>query len=199
MPFNYAGIDRDLAQQHVKLSLQIPPGSPFDVEFQFPPIIESDNKAANWMEKDMRQAEPFALFMGAKPREISVKWSYLVVGGPWGISKISEMVKNIRGYFYNNATTKFIVSMRLYDVVGSAAKQGSQVNFRSEGVNVSHSGPVILSGNQAYHLRTDVSMKLKHWTDLKDQGESSGDDDAPQKIEGLSGIDKIKQAAPDWY
>ncbi len=88
----------------------------------------------------------------------------------------------------------------MYDVVGSRAKQGSNVHFRSDGVNVSHKGPIIRegSGGLAYHLRTDVSMKLKHWTNLKNE-QSSESEEPVQKINGLGAVSDITKAAPDWY
>jgi len=206
MPFRFSPID-DALVGDVKLVLtrpkqgkeKAPPGGgPFTIPFQFPPEISSDNKAANWDEDSASGLQdPFALFAGAKAREIDVKWTYIVIGSKkWNVSTIAGAVKAMRGYFLNITGEALIVKARFYEIVGSKSNQGADVSFRSEGVNVSHAGPIVKSNDGfAYHLRTNVSMKLKSWTDLQVDTE---DEKAKQQIKGLGTLQTLIDT-PDWY
>lgn len=212
--FQLSEIDRELASKSRLKLLALPSGgrqrsrsgrnnSTVNVKFQFPPIVKSDNKTVNWKEVDLRSAEPFAYFMGAKAREILFKWTYIVThtdGGEWDIETISSLVKNIRGYFYQSVSDNLIVDFYVYDVVGDS-KSGS-MSFRSDGINVDHSDTVIKDGDKYYPLRTDLSMKLKLWTNLGSNQYDNGLEGS-EEVYGISGIRSLEyvtsKTAPSWF
>lgn len=177
-----------------------------NVPFQFPPILKHDNKLANWFEKDKALPEPFAIFYGAKPRDISLKWSYVVThlnnesgGNIWNIDKISRKVKELRSYFYGWASEKLIVRLRAYNAVGEPNAQ--QMTFRSEGVSVSHSDVVIYDDGASYPLRTDIDMKIKLWTNL---GIAESQDSTGEGSEPVVNVDGLKDLSflannKTWY
>ena len=191
MPFRLTNIDAYLLDK-VNLTL-----GGTKVQFQFPPIIKSDSKSFNWNEIDIKNIEPMATFQGAKARVIDLKWVYVVTGqSGWSAKKISDMVKSIRGFFYqqimaqfagdnppavtpeastggppkpvNNYAKSLIVRFNAYNVVGIGTQDG-QIAFRSEGVDITHSDVIIDDNSGTYPLKTELSMKLKLWT----QGEGA--------------------------
>lgn len=156
------------------------------IAFQFPPVIKSDNKGGNWKEFDIRNAEPMAIYMGGKAREIDLTWSYIVNGQTmgsdgfsWKTSTVATQVKLLRGYFYNTIGADMVVKFVAYDVVGSSGGDSDFWTFRADGISVSHSETLITDVNGTYPLRTDLSLKLKFLTDLSRFG-----------ADGLQGNDK---------
>jgi len=69
------------------------------MEFQFPPKITSDNRKGNWEEGELRGVEPVAVFATSGARDISLKWTYIVDGGVWTATRVSNNIKKLRGYF----------------------------------------------------------------------------------------------------
>jgi len=170
------------------------------VMFQFPPTIKSDNKMINWMEKDIRNEEPLAIFMGSKPREIDLSWTYIVgVGGKaWSAAAIAKLVKSFRQFFYNKVGNGLIIHFRAYDVVGKSG--GPTATFRAEGISVSHDGPIMNDSSTYYPLRTDLNMKLKFWT----KGEPGSEQQKAESEEKLTLLDGLKDYSflrnnPEWY
>ena len=173
MAFTIMEIDRSLAGS-VMMEMtggRRPAGR---VQFQVPATIRSDNKEAKYKEKDAKNVEPIAMFAGSGPREIALDWTYIVTGAKnWDTASIAEKVKKVRGYFYatmagtigaNNANN-LVIKFRAYHVVGNGNGWWS---FRGMGINVKHGDTIIRDNNGQYPLRTDLSMKLKLWS----QGET---------------------------
>lgn len=143
-----------------------------DIKFQFPLVIKQDNKGGDWKEINIRNSEPLAIFMGGKPREIDLSWTYIVSGQThagivWTTDVIEKMVKTLRGYFYNPAGTSQIIQFQAYNIVGDG---NDYWTFRSDGINVTHSEMLIKDANGIYPLRTDLSMRLKFLTTLAQPG-----------------------------
>jgi len=139
----------------------------YDVPFQFPPIIKTDSKGGNWKEFNLFQAEPLPLFMGGSPRTITMQWSYIItsqmspfkyrVGTQgamltsadgdktrvrWDVETVANIVKAIRGYFYNTVASALVVRFYAYNIVGPNNNQ-EEWSFRLENVSVSHSDTLI--------------------------------------------------------
>lgn len=152
------------------------------VRFQFPPHISSDDKKANWLTKDIRQAEPFAIFAGAEARKINLKWTYIAGAIGWKGVEVEKEIKNLRRFFYNRIGDDLIVKFRAYDIVGSAYSNNTWT-FRSDGVNVKHSNTIVSSGATIYPLRTDVEMTLHMYTSI---GFDQENENASQFFQNLS-------------
>ena len=140
------------------------------IPFQYPPVVKSDNKGCNWKEFDIHNAEPMAIYMGGKAREIDLGWTYIVNGQTmgsdglsWKTSTIANQVKLLRGYFYNTIGADMVIWFSAYDVVGSG---GDHWTFRADNITVTHSETLITDANGTYPLRTDLSLKLKFLTRL---------------------------------
>lgn len=196
MAFVRTPIDRRLANNGVVMNLTSAGNSTHIVRFQFPPTIGSDNKAVEYNETSYKFIEPVTLFKGAKAREISLKWQYVVTGGEWGINAIESQVKLTRGYFYTTIQTQIqdkaaiIIKFRAYNEVGPG---GGTFSFRGEGIDVKFKGPIIEEGGKTWPLVTDLSMKLKLWT----KAEASEDTPAVE----LPGLQAAKRLLgnPGWY
>ena len=50
-----------------------------EVEFQFPPQVESDSRSCIWKELKINFIEVPVNYLGSYPREITVSWTYLLV------------------------------------------------------------------------------------------------------------------------
>lgn len=179
---NISAFDRRIREQVILQFVRPGATTGRRVRFQFPPIVASDSKAGNWQEVDYMHAEPYAIFMGGRPREISLQWFYVVGLGGWRVSDVSSQVKFIRSYFYNRVGNSFVINFGAYDVVGPGRDGVANTwTFRSDSVTVQHSNTLISSeSNDIYPLRTDISMILKLYTD------GSKDKDADQeKLQSL--------------
>lgn len=146
------------------------------IKFQFPPKITSDCKSGNWDEISIYNFEPFALFMGASARTFSLQWSYIVTNqNKWSAEQVANEVKGVRDYFYKQAMSKeMIVKLRIYNVVGQSGP--SDVTFRGDSLDVSHSESLVMDNNIVYPLKTDLSLKLKFFLTLNDDGINSSTD-----------------------
>lgn len=172
--------------------LEIPPafggggGTPTKVEFQFPPIIKSDNKAGKWNEVNNKDAEPIPIYDGASPREIDLQWTYIVTGQQgWNVDKIAKLVKSVRGYFYNTVGSKLIIKFRAYKIVGPGSDYWT---FRADSISVNHSDCLVRDVGGIYSLRTDISMRLKMYTDVSKDDTQDLDSGAKVEIRGLQRI-----------
>jgi hypothetical protein len=195
------------------------PNSGGEVDFQFPAIIESDNKHVEYTEGNLANIEPLAVFKGSKAREISLKWYYIVTGAKlnnvtWNCKNIADRVKRVRGYFYqtiNNFTQGkgLQVTFKAYDIVGgvlggtpaiafgggATANKGKEITFRPAGIDVSYSDRIITDSSGTYAFKTDLKMKLNLWS----QGEGDEEGDTMTQLPWLDGVEEIKIAGPDWY
>lgn len=149
-----------------------------EVKFQYPPIVTSDNKGANWKTISVWGAEPVAYYTGAKERDISLEWAYIVTnenidGIVWDINTISKQVKALRSYFYtaagDNGSKNLVVTFQAYDVVGGKGTAGD-MSFRIENIGVTHSNTLITDGGLTYPLKTEIKMKIKLWTTASSGG-----------------------------
>lgn len=183
------------------------------IMFQFPPTIPSDGKSAEWEEINVRTYEPLALYMGNNARKFELKWTYIVTGksspngGPWTAKYISEMVKKVRGHFYNVMGSDVVVLFSAYDVIGSMSAKTPPFSFRAESMNATQSETMISDGPNGfiYPLRTDITMSMKMWTTLQDENSAkranlgNGDKLAAANNLGDKAVHKIQrlQAKPD--
>lgn len=171
------------------------------IKFQFPPLIKSDNKGGDWKEFNARMAEPISLYMGGKPREISLQWTYIVTNEPtngekWDVAAVSTYVKKVRGYFYNQAGADLIIYFKAYDIVGSAG--GSEYwTFRAESISVDHTSSMILQPDgAAYPLKTDLSMRLKFFTTLNQKAYKKAEDATKSELGEDGDVQKIETLHP---
>lgn len=137
------------------------------IEFQFPPVINSDNRKGNWIETDQPGKEPSASFKTSGAREITLKWTYIVdaVNKGWTTSKIANQVHTIRGYFATVRQTsdhrKLLVLFR-YGLFGG--EESTSARIRS--IDVKHGDTMIIPPGKpenAFPLRTDVTIDLRLW------------------------------------
>lgn len=191
------------------------------IDFQFPPRVTTDSRKGDWNDgsgNNFPGSEPVAYFEKPGPREITLSFTYIVEGGTWTTKKISEIVRNLRGYFTRSgselAQRKLVVFYKLWRLSAS-----SEMTCRIKGVDVKHSETIVtsclgsglqnlgsitpgpaglafsatsqalqtVSANEAYPLRTDVTLDLRLWT--------KGLETSPtvQDVEGL------KFETPEWY
>lgn len=72
------------------------------VQFQFPPVIGSDEKSINWDEKNIHSYEPIAIFMGSDARKISIEAEY-VVYADWPPARIFDQIIKFKKHAYMGA------------------------------------------------------------------------------------------------
>ena len=185
-------LGRTLDTGNLGLSVDKSTGN-YDVPFQFPPIITTDNKGGNWKEINCRSEEPIALFEGATPREISVNWSYIVTGErspvypvQFDVLGVSTIVKSIRGYFFNRAYSNLVVKFFAYNIVGDGGiddQNDRAWSFRITSLNVTHSDVMVkdvisvadrkgdtnsgqYARNLIYPLETKITATLKYYVNI---------------------------------
>ena len=150
------------------------------IQFQFPPLVKSDNKHIEWDEADVRNIEPLVMFKGSKPREISLEWCYVVTGSSTQGNKtftaqnVAKLIKTIRQYFYATMFSEYkqtamVILFRAYEAIGSKDAQTQLFSFRSTGVDVKYSDTLINDNGYIFPLRTDISMKLCLLSNLEDK------------------------------
>lgn len=164
------------------------------IEFQFPPLVKTDSKGGNWQEFDLRQAEPLPLFKGGRPRQIDLRWSYIVnnqsmSGLVWDITAVERNVKLCRAYFYNQIGSELLIKFRCYDQVGGIDADSTDFDwtFRAENVDIQHSDTLIRLGEKVFPLRTDISMKLMFYVNLAKTPEG-----VDTSFDGLDQQEKVK-------
>lgn len=182
MAIQYAGHDTDLAQAVV---LQLGSGS--KIEFQFPPRMVSDNRSGTWKEKEMPGKEPNATFRLSGAREMTLAWTYIVDGQTWSTDKIAKNVKALRGYFakVRGASVpgkNLIVKFKMWLVGGK-----DTMSCRIRSITVKHSDTIVGQGDNAYPLRTDITVDLRLWTKANQDGKHIPD------------IPLNNDITPDWY
>lgn len=144
------------------VTLEIGGGS---VNFQFPPKIASDGQSGDWNDEVNAAGsniswEPIVTYKGARPRGISLEWTYIVDGDEWDPDSIAANLRLVRGYyrgpqFDGGGGSKLIGMVKLWKHGGSGP-----ISCRLVDTNIKHSGPIV-SG--PFHLRTDVTVSLKIW------------------------------------
>ncbi len=192
---------------------------PINIQFQFPPRVNSDNRGANWREVSMKAAEPIAIFADSTAREISLEWDYIVTGtdSGWTTSKIHQQIYTLRSYFggvnEGGSIDKLIVKFKMWSIGGK-----DPLTFRLTNVSVKHSPTIVcpipnsrpsdntkvgidyskkkINTDLAYPLKTTVSVNMRSWTQkggLGGVGSISGDSDSGAVGQSVS-ADDIKQA-----
>jgi len=204
----YAQHDRDLTDAFL-LKMQVhrtsPPvgcggggaASTGLIEFQFPPKITSDSRKGNWAEGDLRGETQIAEFATAGPREISMRWTYIVDadkpgGNGWSIKRITKMVRTLRGYFailtdHQTRPTQLSIDFKFWCIGGSKKMTG-----RMKGVDIKYGETLVMpeGANGAFPLRTDITADLRLWTQRGYSGAEEPDLDIRELEEFV---------APDWY
>jgi len=180
----YLPIDEELCKA---VSFRMP-GQELSIEFQFPPKILSDSRKGNWEEKDNVGSEPIAIYKTSGAREISLNFVYIVDGGKWTTKKISEQIRNLRGYFTRYISVGqgrgLVVMFKMWRHGGA-----NEMSCRIRGVDVKHSDSIVVPDgvvSDAYALRSDVTIDLRIW--------SKG---GIQKIQDVPGLRTAQP--PDWY
>ena len=158
------------------------PAELVEIEFQFPPRITSDNRAAEWREGNLPGSEPVAVYEKSTAREMRLEWTYIVGASSdtdWTTEKIAANVRNLRRYFSKEGNLigeELIVNFKMWMLGGI-----DTFTCRIKSVGISHSKTIIvpvssgkepppapIRGNadvdKAYPLRTDVSCELRLWT-----------------------------------
>lgn len=124
------------------------PIDPYQIQFQFPPRIKSDGKSGEWQEtKTLMLSEPIAIFKNGNPRAFSLKWEYIVDGDKWSTERISNICKNLRGYFART-DRKYIklADIGLYTVYMKLWLHGDaeKMTCRIDNINFSHTDTIIV-------------------------------------------------------
>jgi hypothetical protein len=190
------------------------------VEFQFPPRITSDDRKGEWKEANYPGTEPIAVFEKSGPREITLTWTYIVDGGRWTTVRISEQVRQIRGYFARTRDQNKEASRNLVAYFKMWRHGGSEeMSCRFRSVSVKHSETIVShctasdvrffgevnsidsasvsnpnssnglnasNADNAYPLKTDITVDLRLWT-------KGGD----QIVQDLKELKRIED--PQWY
>ncbi len=143
------------------------------IEFQFPPKLRSDSRGGNWNEVDSSPigGEPIATYRYAKPRQMSLDWTYIVTGGTngtgvWPATRIQQQLLVLRRYFVNappggqinGVFASLAVLVQIYGMGGV-----DPMSFRLETVSIKHGDTLVGCGENAFHLRTDISCELRSW------------------------------------
>lgn len=177
----YAGHDTSLANS-AQLTLQSG-----RVEFQFPPRVLNDGRKGNWKEGELRGVEPIAVFATSGPRVITIGWTYIIDGGAWDARRVADNVKRLRGYFaqirgVGADTRKLIAKLKLWQVGGN-----KPISCRLVDIGVKYGETIVGSGDDAYYLRTDITLDIRLWT----KGT------AGEEVINLPDMDAI--VTEDWY
>lgn len=190
MPAEYTPFDKALC---AAVTLRFGNGGP-KIEFQFPPKIPSDSRRGDWKESNIPGTEPVAVFEKSGPREITLTWTYIVDGGIWTTTKISKMVKDVRGYFARVRDPNALGYRNLpvfFQMWNHGGEQ--EMSCYIKNIDVKHSETIVTHCNAsnpntklAYPLRTDITLDIRLWT--------KGGQQATQDVEGLKQVEEV-----NWY
>jgi hypothetical protein len=153
-------------------------GSPIPI--QFPPRIRDDSKTANWQENDVASYEPYAIWVGAGARKISVELQYIVTGnGDFTAKGIAEIARAFKGYFYRGIQEGQaipLVTLNIYEHMG-----GDTANFRMYDVSVTHGDTLIRdeSSGGVFPLLTTIKFNAALATNIGAGGKIEGAQDIP--------------------
>lgn len=164
------------------------------IEFQFPPKITSDGRKGEWKEGNLPGTEPLAAYQKSGPREITLVATYIVDGGLWTTERVSQTVRELRGYFARvrnpnqQGQRNLVVKFQMWRLGGD-----KEMSCRIKGVDIKHSDTIVspcnggvINPKLAYPLRTDITVDLRIWT----KG-------GPQKTQNLEGLELDE--VPEWY
>ena len=204
-------IDADIALSKAVSFRFALPGGLFSVpiEFQFPPKILNDGRKAEWVDANVPAGNPVSVYAKTGPREISLSFTYIVDGDIWSTTKISNIIRELRGYF-GRANMNIANNQRDMIVMFKMWLHGgvNEMSCKLNNVVLKHSETVVMPcrapgtfvdsvlpsatdvnlANLAYPLRTDVSIDLRIWS------LGGPPQDAGQNIPNLVAPEPI-----DWY
>jgi len=183
-----------------------PPGSsPVDgwplgsgeIPIQFPPRVKSKNKSGNFQLKDEKGFyEPVAIWKGASGTQISVELKYVVTSNaqsvtPWTISRISDIVHNVMGYFYRNVNSFNkgaqlpLIQVRLYKIIPEVTTISK---WRIESAQADYSDELIIDGKDIYPQVTTITLTMMMVTQIR-----------PLKEKAKQRLDAPERAKKEWY
>lgn len=169
------------------------------IEFQFPPKILSDGRKAEWSDKgELPGVNPVAVFAKSGAREFTLSFSYIVDNGRWTTTKISNLVRTLRGYFVrsaldnSNSQNNMIAMFKMWRHGGE-----KEMSCRLNNISIKHSETVVVPCNGsgsavslAYPLRTDITIDMRIWS----AGGPPADKGLFQNVPGV-----ITPEPVDWY
>lgn len=128
------------------------PNDPYQIQFQFPPRIKTDGKSGEWQEtKTLMLSEPIAIFKNGNPRTFGLRWEYIVDGDTWTTERISNICKNLRGYFARTDRKYLkVADIGLYTVFMKLWLHGDaeKMSCRIENISFSHSDTIIIPSKE---------------------------------------------------
>jgi hypothetical protein len=161
-----------MGMQYTRIDQELIPGFsmslPEDglVEFQFPPKITNDSMSGEFRNVTTPIPGHYPMFVYAGPNEryFTIETCYIVDGATWSTSKIKEILKKLRGYYFKLRLTlganKGAIKCKFWDMSGD-----SETTFFMRNLNIKHSQTMISGKNATgvFPLRTDVTFDLVLW------------------------------------
>ena len=182
------------------------------IKFQFPPHVTSDNRKATWNDSAIpNSGDGISIFQSSDPRKFVIETSYIVNGASsggitWNGSKITEQLRNLRGYFtlarLNTEKPKTACLIRLWGIGGK-----KEITARLMNVDIKHgktwvkeggsgaSGGIVSfdGGGDWFPLRTDVTIEIAVFTDGTIAGMGA---EAGTKVNHTPGLYQLTQ---EWF
>jgi len=186
------------------------------IEFQFPPKITSDSRKGDWVEEEKPGSEPTFEYKKSGAREISMNWTYVVDSfqqGGWTIGRITSNIRTLRGYFAQSRNPgsnheNLVIKFKMWSIGGTGGGQ-PDMTCLIKSVDVKYGDTIVapprggffggitaaagggsINTDQAFFLRSDITVDLRIWT----QGEGEGGGDILEKVDAL-----YKRLDPAWY
>lgn len=174
------------------------------IEFQFPPKIVSDSRKGDWKEVDKPGSEPTFEYKKSGAREISMNWTYVIDSfdtnnaRAWTIPRITRNIRTLRGYFAQTRNPgsdheNLVIIFSMWSMGGSGSNQ-DHMTALIKNVDVKYGESIVVppgqGTDQAFFLRSDISVDLRLWT----QGVGEGGGDVLQKIDSI-----METLDPTWY
>lgn len=166
-----------------------------NIEFQFPPKITNDSRKGSWDEGELRGTEPVAVFSTSGPREMTIRWTYVVDGNTWTIERITKNIRTLRGYFAlvrddKSSRKALVVKAQLWCILPS---QGQLATGRIKSVDVKYGETMIIPKGNAqgsFCLRSDITVEFRLWT-------KAAAADGSEKVQDIEGL--ADRSSPAWF
>ena len=176
MPFSLTDFDRNLVTAQTMKAVGKVPIDKYnfrggEIPFQFPPKIKSDTKSANWIEKDVAEWEPIAIFKGSYARKISLELTYIATGHEadgvtWNTDSISRIVKDLRGILYSRLVAQDLPMWEL-KIYNHIPESGRISTWRTISVSERPGDTLITIDGITYAFRTDITLELAMVTKIR--------------------------------
>lgn len=139
-----------------------------EVKFQFPPIIKSDSKKANWQDFDIASYEPYSLWTGSDARRLEVQLEYIVTSkgkADWNVENIITVMRKLKSYFYitieRGQATYPLVKAAFYEYSPAVGAGSDRLGtWRLHEINIQPSGALVEDGNKVCHLKHTISFSM---------------------------------------